>query len=96
MSGSDFTICLMTVKHVNDVRQWLMNSFLIDEPLNQRLQFDLSGKPQDFMDYTTQQAVRGRCSFVTIDSVTNKTVDFILNELQSRNGVDGDTGDEFE
>jgi hypothetical protein len=84
----------MTNEHVDDVRQLLISSYLVDEPLNQRLQVELPDEPQDFLNYTTQQAVRDKCSFVAIDTVTNKTVGFILNELKSRNDDYRSTGDE--
>ncbi len=96
ISDSTMNICLMTNEHMDDVRQLLINSYLVDEPLNQRLKFELPDKPRDFLDYTTQQAVRDRCSFVAIDNAANKTVGFILNELKSKNDDHGGTGDEFE
>ena len=96
MSDSNVNLCLMTSEHVDDVRQLLVNSYLVDEPLNRRLKFELPDKFQDFLDYTTQQAIRDSCSFVAIDKVTNKTIGFILNELKNRDDDSGGTGDEFE
>jgi ribosomal protein S18 acetylase RimI-like enzyme len=96
MSDSNVNICLMTYEHVNDVRQLLIDLYLVDEPLNRRLKFELPDEPQDFLDYTTQQAVRDKCSFVVIDNVTKKTIGFILNELKNRSDDHSGTGDDFQ
>ncbi|CAF0786689.1 unnamed protein product [Didymodactylos carnosus] len=78
-------LSLMDKEHTDEVFSLISGSFFRDEPLNKCLCFELPDEPVEFTSLAIKTALQDKCSYVAIDTVTQKVVAVILNIIKSKN-----------
>ena len=74
----------MLAEHHDDIVQLVVQTFFRDEPLNRCLAFDIPTEPMEFTELILSLAAHDQCSFVAIDSSTEKIIGVILNVIKHR------------
>lgn len=82
-SMSKLEVRLLTSEHAADVRSLLLNSFFLQEPLNERFGYNLPDEVEDFLDISIKNAIKDQCSFVFVDE--KRVAGVILNRILNRN-----------
>ncbi|CAF2976305.1 unnamed protein product [Rotaria socialis] len=72
-------LCLMKDDHRQEVFDLVVDTFFRDEPLNKCLAFEIPHEPIEFTELIVSHALQDQCSFVAIDSQTQKIIGVILN-----------------
>jgi len=86
-------LCVMNIKHRENVLELVTDTFFRDEPLNKCLTFDLPNEPAEFAELVISIALEDQCSFVAIDIQTQKIIGVILNVIKHRSLINQDKFD---
>ncbi|CAF0791226.1 unnamed protein product [Didymodactylos carnosus] len=78
-------LCLMNEAYSNEVFALISGSFFRDEPLNKCLCFELPDEPIEFTNLAIKIALQDKCSYVAIDTATQKVIAVILSVIESKN-----------
>lgn len=87
---SSITIKTLAEEHRQSIIDLLLRSFFLQEPLNSVLKFDLPNEPLSWVNHILNNAVKGECSFVAIDTSNQeqRLVGVIINRISNENVVD--------
>jgi ribosomal protein S18 acetylase RimI-like enzyme len=77
-------LCIMRTEHREKVLELVTDTFFRDEPLNKCLVFDIPHEPAEFAELVISIALEDQCSFVAIDTQTQKIIGVILNLIKHR------------
>ncbi|CAF0868118.1 unnamed protein product [Didymodactylos carnosus] len=79
---------LMKDEHKSQVFNLLIGSFFLQEPLNERLAFNLPHEPLESTEFLLKIAVADQCSYVALDTATSNVVGAIINNIENRHDND--------
>ena len=87
---SSIEIIPLAAEHREAIINLLVKSFFHQEPLNEKLEFDLPNEPMLWIEHSIEHSLKDECSFVAIDTATpeRKLVGVILNVIVKRNEND--------